>query len=373
MNVLMIGPYLDSTGWGQAARDWLLSMDAAEVNVVGRPFSYGSPPISPPPRIAELIARPRMAYYDICVQIALPEIFEWDGRFGRTIGMFFSEASDFASTNWPRHINAMDEAWVPCQAVADACDASGVNVPVSVVGCGTDPSRFEKSHADLGLRDRLGNSFIFYTIGEATPRKNFEAIVRAFHLEFGPSEPVELVIKASMPWATPEACKVALSHDFARITEDLNLYPSASHYKSEIILTDRMSEDEICRFHSSCDCYVSSACGEGWGLPAFDAMGFGRTPILSAVGACLDYCSDAEGWLVPCHDVPVSGMRDIHSELYTARQSWGSISIDGLRFAMREAYEKPEKRKQKRMAGIERVYNFTHEAVGHRMKGLLEQ
>lgn len=54
MKVLYIGCYRDGTGWGQAAIDYILSLDAAGIDVVPRPIKLNDRQINLPKRISEL-------------------------------------------------------------------------------------------------------------------------------------------------------------------------------------------------------------------------------------------------------------------------------------------------------------------------------
>src|SRR5688572_14928159 len=55
----------DASGYGRAAREHALALDAAGVDVRVEPLNYGTPPVELPPararRLQDLIARPRAA------------------------------------------------------------------------------------------------------------------------------------------------------------------------------------------------------------------------------------------------------------------------------------------------------------------------
>ena len=46
--------YRDGTGWGDAARDWILALDAAGVDVVARPLKLNDISAEIPNRLLEL-------------------------------------------------------------------------------------------------------------------------------------------------------------------------------------------------------------------------------------------------------------------------------------------------------------------------------
>lgn len=323
-----------------------------------------------PERILELEAEPANGF-DAVVQNVLPTSMEY-AACGRNVAYFFCETSDFRGTAWPRHLKLMDEVWVPCRHNLAACRESGVDAACGVVPVACDVSKFERSYEPHRLRAELGDDFVFYTIGEATRRKNLNALAAAFHLEFEPSEPVSLVVKTSLPGVPPDRARGLVRAEFERVKVGLNLYPDPRYYKREMVITDRLSDESVRRLHHSCDCYVSPSFGEGWGLPCFDAMGFGKTPIVTAYGAHLEYVTPETGWLVPGNPVPVSGMQDVHGDLYTGRQSWCSVDVAALRKAMREAYEDRGLREKKSTSGTRKVYEFDRPKVGGLMRKLLE-
>lgn len=366
MKVLMIGCYRDGTGYSVANTDYILALDAAGIDVVCRPLKLNERQVRPPQRILQLeqkLARD----CDVVIQHTVPHLFSYDGHFKKCIGLFASETSSFRDSSWADRLNNLDEVWVINHQQVQACLDSGVTRPICVVPHATDITRFQCSHKPLeGLRPyREAGEFLFYTIGEFVQRKNLGALLRAFHTEFDPSEPVGLVIKTDGPESRARAfCD--------EIKRGMKLYggrPEA--YKEEILLTDRLTDDGILRLHASCDCFVSASHGEAWCLPGFDAMALGKTPIVPDWGGFREYISGESGWLVPCHEEPVYGVDDSFQDLYTGNETWAAVDIIQLRRCMREAYEEDSKREEKAAKGIERAYDFSHERIGAVLRGLL--
>lgn len=372
MKVLYVGAFRDGSGWSAAALDTLFALDAVGVDVVPRciRLSQSNPPM--PERYLHLESKdPRGA--DIVIQNILPFMMDYNGNFKRNIAYYFIETSNFISSNWAEFINTLDEAWVPCAMNHASSIDSGVRVPIRVMPCACDIEKYAKHYNPLPLRDQLKDSFIFYLIGEGTRRKNIAAVVKAFHLEFDPSEPVELLIKTSMPGIKPDAVKARMIHDSQIIKEGLNLYSDPRHYKREMFLTERMSDEGIMRLHATGDCFVLPSYGEGWGVPIFDAMAMGKTPITTNWGAVKEYMSNGTGWLVPGHMEPVFGMQSVHGNLYTGHQDWCLVDVRGLQRAMREAYENSSLRMTKSLNGFDRACDFSYETVGKTMKRRLEK
>lgn len=370
MKVLWVGNYHDGTGWARASLDYALALDAAGADVVLRPLRLNRHQGRLPERALELESRPS-AGCDAVVQHALPHLMDYNGRFRQNVGLFVGETSDFRASGWAEHLNTMDAVWVANGQQVDACRQSGVERPVAVVPHACDTARYEQSHGELEALKKYKHAgeFLFYTIGELVSRKNLAALLKAFHLEFDPSEPVRLVIKTS----GGEEAQAAVS----RMTEDLKrglrLHGGRPElYKDEVVLLDRLTDEGVMRLHETCDVFVQPSRGESWGIPAFDAMALGKTPIVTACTGYTDYLSDEEGWLVHCRPEPVLEASPAPAGLYCGLEHWWEVDLLHLRRCMRQAYEDEELRAKKAQAGMARAYDFSYEEVGRRMRGLLE-
>ena len=373
MKVLYIGVYRDGTGWGQAAIDYILSLDAAGVEVVPRALKLNGRQHVPPERVLELESKSSRGC-DVVVQHVLPHQMDYNGRMFN-VGLFASETSDFRASVWPDRLNCMDKVVVINRQQAEAARRSGVTVPIYVVPHATDISRFQRSYEPLeSLRPyKERGDFLFYFIGEMVRRKNLAALLKAFHLEFDPSEPVQLVIKTDRPGLPPDESRRHVEAFCNEIKRGLKLHGGkVEHYKEEVVITDRLTDQGMMRLHATCDCFVLPSYGEAWAIPAFDAMAMGKTPIVTACTGFLDYLSDSEGWLVRCHEEPVFGVNDTFEDLFVGSESWSAVDISHMRRCMRDAYEKESLRKEKATNGIAKAYDFSYGVIGPVLKKALE-
>lgn len=346
----------------------MLALDSVGVDVVPRALRLNRAGHEPPARLLELEAKSARGC-DVVVQHLLPHDYTYNGRLALNVAMYATETSDFRASCWADRINAMDRAIVFNQQSATASRRSGVRVPIHVVPHATDVARFQRSYEPLdllkGTRER--GEFNFYFIGEFTRRKNLLALLKAFHSEFDPSEPVNLVIKTG--GATLEQVR-GFSHE---VKKGLKLHGgNTDRYKEEIVAADRLTDEEMLRLHAGCDCFVMPSYGEAHCIPAFDAMAMGRTPIVTACTGFLEYVSDETGWLVDCREEPVFGVTDTFQDLFVGTESWASADVLHLRRCMREAYARPGLRQEKAARGIARAYDFSHEVVGSLLKRALQ-
>ncbi len=372
MSVLFVSPLLDGTGYSRAGIDYVLALDAAGVDVVPRALKLNDERHEPPARVRELMARPASGY-NVVIQHCLPHQLSFSGSFGRNVALFAWETSNFLASSWADRLNCVDEVWAINAAQRTACLDSGVTVPVRVVPHASDVTRFQQSRRPLDCLapHKQEGLFLFYSIGEFVRRKNFAGLLRAFHAEFDPYEPVGLILKTSVPGLSTAQSLEQVRAFCGEVRKGLKL--PGGHHRPEIILTERLGDEEMLRLHASCDCYVTASYGEAWAIPAFDAMGMGKTPIAPASTGFLDYLSDAEGWPVGVRDEPVFGVLDSFEDLYTGGETWAAPDLLHLRRCMREAYEDSTKRESKAARGIERAYDFSHPAVGKIMKAILNE
>ena len=373
MKVLFIGCYRDGTGWGQAAIDYILAMDAAEIDVVCRPIKLNDSVTPIPERVIELERKP-LKGANICIQNVLPHLMDYNGHFDKNIGLYFTETDSFAGSTWPQRINSLDEAWVCCEQMAETSLNSGVNVPIKVVPCATNVEKFQVPRQPLPIPDIEG-TFCFYFIGDMIRRKNLVSLLKAFHLEFGINEPASLFIKTTKEGLSAEDTLEHVKEMCRQVKENLKIYPALEHYKYELIATDHLTEEEIYAIHSTCNCLVMPSYGEAWGIPAFDAMGFGSTPICSSVGGPLAYIENG-GQLVDVNPEPVFGMIETFNDIYTGHENWWAIDINDLRKAMRRIFElwknDPAAYSEMQRAGQEDVKKYSYENVGNIIKEQLE-
>ena len=100
-------------------------------------------------------------------------------------------------------------------------------------------------------------------------------------------------------------------------------------------------------------------------------MGFGKTPICTNIGGMADFVGDG-GFLVEGMMEPVFGMMETFNDLFTANESWCSVSIQGLMDCMRHVYENRQDLKNMKKTGLKRAYEYSHENIGNLIKGLLD-
>lgn len=363
MRVLFIGNYADESGWAQFAERQILALDAAGVDVTARRIKLNGAQGQVPERLLELEDK-KGGDFDVVIQNVLPHFSEYTGKVAKNIVYYMCETSNFISSTWTSHINLMDEGWVPSTHNKIASLTSGVERPIKVIPTAVDLKQFDSPPTPFPLRDVFKDDFIFYTIGEFTTRKNMGALLKAFHLEFDKSEPVQLLIKTSQG-------KENIQNFINNIKIGLKLSPSLNDFKQEIVVTDHLSREDIKRIHTTGDCFVSTSRGEAVCLPALDAMGFGKPVVVPRHTGFLEYLNDNRAFLIDTYEDSVFGAHDTFGDLLTGREEWFETSVPSLRKGMRAAYEGKAFCESKVANAKRHLLNLSYEKVGQVMKEAL--
>lgn len=365
--MLIISPYREKSGWGEHGRRVIQALDSVGVDVVCRPLVHTNPHIDLPEAVKRCEQKSTKDC-NIVIQNVLPHLMDYNGHFDKNIGLYTTESLDIKYTPWVSKLNTMDELWCTNNDIKNNAKESGITVPHHVVYEPCDPEVYQKKHEPIHFDQNI-DEFKFYFIGEYNRRKHIAALIKAYYLEFTPNEPASLIIKVNKQgWSSDELHKemVGLSH---KVAENLKIR-SLDQYRPITILTDYVKPEDIARIHTTCDCFVTASFGEGWCLPAFDAMAYGNRLIGSGVGGLKEMAVHGSGnvSLVDGRYEPIFGMNETFEELNTGREQWFNVDVHHLRECMRAAYEGF---KWERPMTPEELKPFSFETVGQQIKELL--
>lgn len=366
MKVFYIGPYRDGTGASKVSEGLIKSMLSANIDLVIRPIKSNNfvPNLSDDILDAE---QKSALGANVLIQHFMPDMMVYKGEY-KNIGYINYHTDSFKYSGWQYKLNLMDEVWVPSKFVENCCRKSGVTVPIRIIPPAIDESIFLRNYpAYKQIEEQKQGDFLFYNIsGSFSRRKNFGAFVKAFHLEFNKNEPVNIALKfikdSSMPDMNP--------HTF--LSEIKNGLKIDSNKQEIVLPLTHLSDSEIYSIHNSCDVFVSSSYGEGSCIPALEAMGFGRTPIVNSFSGANDYVDTRTGWNVDYSLEPVFELQS-QNKLFYGIEKWGAISIPHLQTCMREAYENHKLREAKSEFGINEILNYSYNEIGYLIKKALNE
>lgn len=254
------------TGYSGSSRALVLAMERRGLAV--RPLylfdadDREPAPAPPDPRIRTLQAQ--------ALRLDLPQVVYGRGDlFVKNSGQprigFTMLEVDRLPPTWVEQANLMDEVWVPTTWGAAMFKASGVRCPLHVVPLGVDLACF----APGPPRERLAERTLFVSVFEWGPRKGWELLLRAYRAAFRPSDPVLLLLKLDNrePGRNP--------------LRELAAAMPAPAPPLGLLLNQALSVAQLAELYRGADCFVLPTRGEGWCMPALEAMACGTPAIVT--------------------------------------------------------------------------------------------
>lgn len=328
-SVRVMGYLSDSLGVGQAARLYLMALQAA-----GLPVSTIS--VDPDPPDSGVTRAGRQRFTDIpgtadpdfnliCVNgDQLPRFARelGDGFFaGRTnVGVWAFE-TDVLPSGWVEAAAPLDEVWVNSRFMAGNL---GRLLPLPVVAVPPPvPAPPVDAEDPLGLEGAF--SFLFtLDLMSTIRRKNPLGVMEAYRRAFDPGDGAALVIKTVNGELRPDA---------------LAELESAAGGREDIRVVDlHVSDPEKGAMLSACGAYVSLHRSEGFGLMLAEAMALGKPVIATGWSGNLDFMNEGNSFLVDSKLVEV-GPGD---EIYPAAGQWAEPELDHAATLMRRVFDNPE-------------------------------
>jgi len=374
LKVIYTGALRDFSGYAEAARGYVRALDHVGIDVVADAVSFE--PNNPSDLVDEVVGRRLYSLLgrsrdgaNLHVIHLTPDNYSKYTDDHRIKAGYFAWETSRLPSKWVNCINGcgLSEVWVPCDYLKGVCEGSGVGIPVYTIPhvISLPPEDWEPNCVIGGLSK---DKYKFYSIFQWSERKNGVGIIRAYYEEFSRTENVVLVLKTYRVGNDPtqrDYIRREISK-LKRATRGIDCPPI-------LLIEEFLSTSEIAALHYHCDCYVSMARNEGFGIPAFRAAAFGNPVIVPRYSAFPEHFHDGSAYLV---DVPtetcVKEMQHI-SILYTGDMVWGDPSISSCRGMMRQAFNDRVAAKEKGRIAREYVgSSLSLTAVGRIMKARCE-
>ena len=191
--------------------------------------------------------------------------------------------------DWVRRARDVDEFWLPSEYVRRVYVESGVPAEkVFVVPNGIDPEKFQPSAAPLKLATQKKFKFLF--VGGTIGRKGPDLLLKAYLQNFTAADDVCLVIKDF------GGNSVYTGQTFEAQIRAAQALPDAPEI---LYLNEELPPESLPGIYTACDCLVMPYRGEGFGLPALEAMACGLPLIVTAGGSTDDFVRDEFAWRIP--------------------------------------------------------------------------
>ncbi len=350
------------TGYAVSSREILRALDEAGVRLTYR-YAYG--PGTPLPAVEpadsgdfliDLIRARRLERRPgIAVTYAYGDVFARNrGRY--RIGFTMIEVDGFAR-EWVRQANTMDEVWTPSEFNRQGLLNSGVTKPVYVMPLGVDPQRF---HPAITRVPNRSGDFVYLANLEWGERKYPELLLGTFNRVFAHDEPAVLVCRINN--RDPTA-------DVAGGIRSLGLTDTGG--RIHLIVNRELPHYQLAALYRSADCFVTTARGEGWGLPLIEAMACGVPAIATAWGAHSEFLDAADTYLLRVRGTIPAVSRCPYYEGY----SWSDPDGDHLAELLRHVYDNRDEARAKGLIASSRIrslFTWKHTAakILERLEGI---
>lgn len=322
MRVRFCSPVKSHMGYAELGRITINQLLAAgfDVSVVEIPIQGSNADFGELGAQAErLVGKDGVADVNI-VNMIPPRFADYRLPGARNIGYSMFEA-DRIPDDWVLQCNAMDAMWVPAEWVREVFIASGVTVPVSVVGVDAIP---------VAPAPPPPGPFRFLSVFQWTARKNPVALIRAYAAAFDGSTDTVLTLKIhrhSDPAQNRTFAQNAVNAVLARCK------PRKSIPRIEVA-TDFFSSAQMRQLHADSHAYVSLAHAEGWGLPAWEATLAGKPVIHTGWSAPMEFVHE-QGRL-RFNLSPSYGMQEF-VPFYHSAMNWAEPHLDHAIEKLRDA------------------------------------
>ncbi|MGH8190068.1 MAG: glycosyltransferase family 4 protein, partial [Rhodanobacteraceae bacterium] len=316
------------SGFGEAARRMGLALEAAGLD--WKPIGVPKDSIQRTALFPAKVER-GLDQADVWIHHLPPDHFDFT-KPGRHIGVFAWETDRLTARdipggrNWIEALNRMDEIWVPSQGLVKVLADSGVRSPAHWMPHPIDTAFYSPGarRPPCVLPPRFDPTWtVFLYVGTWDVRKRPDVLVRAFSRAFNARDRTLLLIKTYMTGDAEQDQHIASKWVGEHARGD-------AHIRA---LTGVYTPEQMRNLYRFVTVFVTASRGEGFCLPAVEAMSCGKPVISTGWSAFADY----PGVQVPYRLEPLPAEHTFPG--YAADQNWAVIDENALVEALRWAHQ----------------------------------
>jgi glycosyltransferase involved in cell wall biosynthesis/GT2 family glycosyltransferase/SAM-dependent methyltransferase len=333
--VLWTAPVFDRSGYANEARDYVLALDEAGVDVAVNPMQWPlSAPGLPQPvarRLRALATREMASGFVHVIQhqaIRFARHHQAAANIGRTM---------FETDTLPRdrveRCNAMDELWVPSSFNVETFTRAGVDpARLVVIPEAIDAELYRRRVRPLRIPDARG--FVFLSVFAWSIRKGWDVLLRAYVEEFRRDESVTLVLAVSTSATAAPVDPAPLVAKYLR--EQLGC--EVEDASRIVVLPLALGPGHMPGLYAAADAFVLPSRGEGWGRPYMEAMACGLPTIGTGWSGNTEFMNDGNSFLIDSELVPLPDDGWARHGMFRGHR-WAAPSTAHLRSLLRRVYE----------------------------------
>lgn len=358
--------YQDSSGYGSAARAFIVSLHMAGVDVA-TDLAVHMKEKTHHGWEGELCytLQDRKIPYKVKIIHLTPDMYESYLEPDKYhIGHLFWE-TDRLPKGWENYCNLMGEIWTSSSNMIELFKRSGVKVPMHYFPEPIDIALGDKNWGKWSISPV--SNYLFYSVFQWIERKNPRLLLKAFWRAFEGEEDVSLLLKT-----------FRLSYDDEekrKIRNDIILWKNEmgnGRWPKVLVSFDLLDQEGIIKLHQTGDCFVLPHRGEGWNRCVAEALLMSKPVIATARGGIHEYLSPEHYFGLESRYVPVVEVPYI--KFYTADQRWAEVEEKQLIQTLQFVYRNRAVASAKGVVAKDFIKeNFSYHKVGEAMRERLRE
>lgn len=229
------------------------------------------------------------------------------------------------------------QIWVPSThvqtAISNTTNDSNILNKIKIVPHGVDPKLFRPYYNPEKTKDKL----TFISSGGwpngVLDRKGLSYLIKAYLEEFTGKDKVELIVKINTSYGMSAEL---LDANMKQLNLTNKLMPTLK------FVTEMVPMNEVYKFYSLGDVYITTSMAEGFNLPCLEAMACGLPVISTDFGGMTDFVNEDNGWLLKD-----GVMKTVTWDRMYEGIKWKIPSVKEIRKVLRSIYNKQESIGQK--------------------------
>jgi len=375
--ILYIGPVRDFSGYATAARGYIQALHDAGANLVVRPVRYDQADPGTGYKVTDLereLLKRDLDGVDVVIQHLTPN--EMRPAPGKTNIAIVAWETTRIPSYWADKLNQFDSVMTFCDASVEAFKDSGVTVPIHKVPHTFDISSYslDDTEAIMSPSDPnfLKDRFVFYNISQFSQKKGIDSLLRAYFGAFhGKQDEVVLLLKTYVNMQGRSQEQDKLKAYINNVKQGMRL--PVDGYPPVMLVTKTLTDDQIRKIHKTGDAYVCSSRGEGWCIPAFDALTYGNKLITTLWGGMGEFAKLTNSEVQRQNVFPIRysmepliSQQHADPELYTSFDMIAEPSVSSMMTQMKiakeaQTFEAPD------------MTEFDYSVVGPNMLAVIEE